>query len=39
MQRQPNISLGKEKLGWEPKVRLEEGLVKTIEYFAKELQR
>jgi UDP-glucuronate decarboxylase len=39
MQRQPNISLAKEKLGWEPKVRLEEGLVQTIEYFAKELAK
>jgi UDP-glucuronate decarboxylase len=39
MQRQPNISLATEKLGWEPKVRLEEGLVKTIEYFAKELSK
>lgn len=32
-QRQPDISLAKEKLNWEPKVKLEEGLVKTIEYF------
>ncbi|MDO9614750.1 MAG: SDR family oxidoreductase, partial [Bacteroidota bacterium] len=33
-QRQPDISLAKEKLGgWEPKVELREGLVKTIEYF------
>jgi UDP-glucuronate decarboxylase len=33
MQRQPDITLAKSKLGWEPKVQLEEGLVKTIEYF------
>jgi UDP-glucuronate decarboxylase len=33
MQRQPDISLAKSKLGWEPKIQLEEGLVKTIEYF------
>ncbi len=33
MQRQPNIDLAKEKLGWEPKINLEEGLAKTIEYF------
>lgn len=33
MQRQPDISLAKSKLGWEPKVQLEEGLVRTIEYF------
>lgn len=33
MQRQPDITLAKNKLGWEPKVQLEEGLIKTIEYF------
>ncbi|MCF8349147.1 MAG: SDR family oxidoreductase [Bacteroidales bacterium] len=33
MQRQPDITLAKEKLNWEPKIPLEEGLVKTIEYF------
>ena len=33
MQRQPDISLAKEKLNWEPKIQLEEGLTKTIEYF------
>ena len=32
-QRQPNISLAKKELGWEPKVMLEEGLIKTIDYF------
>ena len=32
-QRQPDIALAKEKLGWEPKIKLEEGLVKAIEYF------
>ncbi|MCD8268055.1 MAG: SDR family oxidoreductase [Parabacteroides sp.] len=33
-QRKPNISLAKEKLnGWEPTIRLEEGLVETIKYF------
>ena len=33
-QRQPDISLAKEKLGnWEPKVPLREGLIETIEYF------
>jgi len=33
-QRQPDISLAREKLeGWEPKVPLREGLIKTIEYF------
>ncbi len=32
-QRQPDISLAKEKLGWEPVIKLDEGLEKTIEYF------
>lgn len=32
-QRQPNISLAKEKLGWEPKVSLDDGLKRTVEYF------
>lgn len=34
-QRQPNISLAKEKLGWEPHIQLEEGLKRTIDYFQK----
>ncbi|MDR0507388.1 MAG: SDR family oxidoreductase [Dysgonamonadaceae bacterium] len=34
-QRKPNIELAKEKLNWEPKVKLQDGLVKTIEYFKK----
>ncbi len=33
-QRQPDISLAKEKLKWEPTVQMEEGLKKTIKYFA-----
>jgi UDP-glucuronate decarboxylase len=32
-QRKPDITLAKEKLGWEPTVPLREGLAKTIEYF------
>ncbi|MCW1891726.1 MAG: SDR family oxidoreductase [Candidatus Uhrbacteria bacterium] len=32
-QRKPVISLAKEKLHWEPTVVLQEGLLKTIEYF------
>lgn len=32
-QRQPDISLAKEKLGWQPSVKLEKGLLPTIEYF------
>ena len=33
MQRQPDISLAKTALGWQPKIRLEEGIGKTIDYF------
>jgi len=33
MQRQPDISLAKMELGWEPKIQLREGLQKTINYF------
>lgn len=33
MQRKPVIDLARDKLGWEPKVQLEEGLIKTIGYF------
>jgi UDP-glucuronate decarboxylase len=36
-QRQPNISLAREKLGWEPAVLLEDGLKKTIDHFKKTL--
>jgi len=32
-QRQPDITLAKEKLNWEPKIQLKEGLTKTIKYF------
>lgn len=32
-QRRPDISLAKDLLGWEPKVHLDEGLKKTIEWF------
>jgi len=32
-QRQPDIGFAKEALGWEPKVALRDGLVKTIAYF------
>jgi UDP-glucuronate decarboxylase len=37
-QRQPDISLAKEKLGWEPVIKLDEGLSKTIEYFKSVLE-
>jgi UDP-glucuronate decarboxylase len=32
-QRQPDISLAREKLGWDPLIQLEDGLKKTIPYF------
>lgn len=31
--RQPNITLARERLGWEPKIDLETGLERTIQYF------
>ncbi len=36
-QRKPLIELAKKELDWEPKILLQEGLKKTIEYFRKEL--
>jgi len=36
--RRPDISRAEEILEWKPKVSLEEGLLKTIEYFKKELK-
>jgi nucleoside-diphosphate-sugar epimerase len=35
MQRQPDISLAKKLLDWEPVTPVREGLMKTIEYFRK----
>ncbi|GCB34366.1 UDP-glucuronic acid decarboxylase family protein [Bacteroides faecalis] len=32
-QRQPDITLAKEKLGWQPTIELEEGLLRMTEYF------
>ncbi|NQT80558.1 MAG: SDR family oxidoreductase [Candidatus Aminicenantes bacterium] len=37
VRRCPDISLAKEKLGWTPKISLEEGLQKTITYFKEKL--
>jgi UDP-glucuronate decarboxylase len=34
-QRKPDITLAREKLGWSPKIMLDEGLDKTITYFAR----
>ena len=38
-QRQPDITLAKEQMGWEPKVELREGLRKTIDFFDRFLQQ
>jgi UDP-glucuronate decarboxylase len=32
-QRKPDISLARKQLGWEPRIPLEEGLRKTIDWF------
>lgn len=36
-QRRPDITLAKAELGWEPHIRLDEGLQKTIAYFRREI--
>ncbi len=36
--RRPDITRARTKLGWEPKVPLEQGLTSTIEYFARKLE-
>lgn len=36
-QRRPDISLASKELGWTPSIPLREGLLKTIEYFRKEI--
>ncbi|MBL8525316.1 MAG: SDR family NAD-dependent epimerase/dehydratase, partial [Betaproteobacteria bacterium] len=36
-QRQPNIDMARNQLGWEPRVPLEEGLKETIAYFKRVL--
>jgi len=37
IQRKPDIGLAREKLGWEPRVSLEDGLKETIPYFRNQL--
>jgi UDP-glucuronate decarboxylase len=36
-QRQPDITLAREKLGWEPKIRIDEGLTRMISFFRHQL--
>ena len=35
--RRPDISLARQRLGWEPKIPLREGLTRTVEHFRREL--
>jgi UDP-glucuronate decarboxylase len=37
--RRPDITLARERLGWQPETKLEDGLVKAIEYFRERLAR
>ena len=39
LQRCPDIRLAKAELGWSPKIALEEGLAKTIQYFRREFSQ
>lgn len=36
-QRRPNIEMAKAELGWSPKTNLDEGLIKTIDFFKKQI--
>ena len=38
VRRRPDISLAKQRLGWQPKISLQEGLMPTIDYFEKLLK-
>lgn len=38
MQRRPDINLARERLSWEPKVNIDDGLRKTVEYFKDRLK-
>lgn len=39
MQRQPDITLARKAIGWEPTIQLEQGLVQTIAFFRNALQQ
>jgi UDP-glucuronate decarboxylase len=38
-QRKPDITKARSMLNWEPRVQLSEGLEKTIQYFASQIQK
>ena len=38
IKRKPDIGLAKKELNWEPKIDIDEGLEKTINYFTKKLK-
>jgi UDP-glucuronate decarboxylase len=38
VQRRPDISLAVEMLGWQPQINLEDGLLKTIDYFRRAIK-
>jgi dTDP-glucose 4,6-dehydratase len=38
-QRQPDITRARTLLGWEPKVGLEDGLLRTVDYFRKKVEQ
>jgi UDP-glucuronate decarboxylase len=37
LQRRPDITLARDRLGWEPQIQLEDGLKRTIDYFKGEI--
>jgi UDP-glucuronate decarboxylase len=37
--RRPDITVAKENLDWQPKIKLREGLAKSIDYFRGELKK
>ncbi|CAN0135790.1 unnamed protein product, partial [Heterosigma akashiwo] len=37
-QRRPDISLARKVLGWQPRVNVKEGILRTVQYFKKELE-
>jgi UDP-glucuronate decarboxylase len=38
VQRQPDISLARAKLSWEPRIGIDDGLRETIDYFKRTLR-